>query len=328
MLTARSILTILILAIAAQLSSCTSHSNTSGDMESPTITTETKLVEETEQDDDKAIDYLFETVTEASDYRNMLEANNAKMIIMNNGITDLADKPDKYIELYIGEDKEAYTVRWHTFYIREDYKEILIDNVVTGEILSLESWRQEEAQFELKAPRAVGQSIYGQLLIEPQSEESIHKLGAPSCYGLEEDYSISADYEVVFKTGSTRIPIQQLTSIEIINPKDETLQIKKVKMGDTELFYFIPRYTDCHSLEFYLFAMDEHGAYPITYLVDDKTIDQYVIYPKDEPKVVKNRFVFRGGFGAGMDTVSEYSFKFDRENHQMILDTVLQVKPN
>ncbi|GGH27401.1 hypothetical protein [Paenibacillus segetis] len=180
---------------------------------------------------------------------------------------------------------------------------------------------------ELITPRAVGVSIFGELVIEPQSKESIHKLGAPRCYGLEDDYSISADYDVVFKNGNNDIKIQELSRLEIISHGDEILKLKKVKIGDTELFYFIPRYTDCHALTFYLYGIDQNEAYPITLFAENSNVIHFEMYPNEEPKIINDRFVFKGGYGAGMDTVSEYYFKFDQKKHLMILEKVLQVKP-
>ncbi|WP_422661311.1 hypothetical protein ACK8P5_12835 [Paenibacillus sp. EC2-1] len=176
-------------------------------------------------------------------------------------------------------------------------------------------------------PRAVGNSKNGKLEIVPNSEEKIQTLGAPSCYGLEEDYSITGNYDVVFKTRTHELKIHELNNIEVIQPKNEMIEIENLILGDTELYYFMPRYTDCHGLEFYLYGVDGDSAYPITFMLNHRTLDKFHVYPIEKPRVINNRLVFRGGHGAGMDTVSKYYFRFDQKKHQMILEKELQVKP-
>ncbi|WP_054958527.1 hypothetical protein [Paenibacillus dakarensis] len=185
----------------------------------------------------------------------------------------------------------------------------------------------EQLQATSVSSRAFGNAKVGKLEVVSRSEEKIHTLGAPSCDGLEDDYSITANYDVLFKTGTHDLKIQELNNIEVIQPNKETIEMEKLILGETELFYFMPRYTDCHGLEFYLYGIDGDKAYPITFALNHRSLDKFHVSPIDRPNIIEDRLVFRGGYGAGMDTVSKYYFRFDQKKHQMILEKELQVRP-
>jgi hypothetical protein len=176
--------------------------------------------------------------------------------------------------------------------------------------------------------RAVGESLLGKLLIVPTTLESIDKLGAPSCLGLEEDYSIKATYSVIFETKKKSQIISTFHNLEIINPSTAVLPINKVVMDGMELFYFIPRYTDCHEQELYFFGVKDNEAYPITVEMEENNPITLGIYPKTLPRLIDGELIVKGGYSAGMDYISEYHFKLNTDKKLLKLAKTIHLKPN
>ncbi|MNI26407.1 hypothetical protein D3C73_801040 [compost metagenome] len=114
----------------------------------------------------------------------------------------------------------------------------------------------------------------------------------------------------------------------MIQPKNEKIELHKWDMGEVEIFYFTPRYTDCHSQEFYLFGVHERRAFPITFQIGDRTFDHFDTFPHELPLLKGQKLFVKGGYGAGMDYINLYDFTFDISKHAMILHEQKQVKPD
>ncbi|TYP74477.1 hypothetical protein [Paenibacillus methanolicus] len=179
--------------------------------------------------------------------------------------------------------------------------------------------------------RALGTHTDGRLLIKPGTRANVHALGAPSCYGLETDLSWTGDYEAWWEPASGAssgklfaFPID----FEIIQPSDEPIQLQRLTVGTADLFVFVPRYTDCHARETYLFGVEDGQAFPITF--DMKTglplsrISQHPLHPL---RAERDELVVYGGQGAGQDSIAVYHFRYNAGNHSMVLEREEQQAP-
>ncbi|QMV40037.1 hypothetical protein [Cohnella cholangitidis] len=180
--------------------------------------------------------------------------------------------------------------------------------------------------------RAIGTHPNGRLLIQPAGNVIVAPLGAPSCYGLETDLSWSGDYEAVWEseTAGTISEVMAFPSdFEIIQPNDVPVEMQKFSMGDTDVFAFVPRYTDCHGLDTYLFGVTDGKAFHITFEMKSGevwlNIDQH---PHKLIRSTKDELIVTGGYGAGQDTIDEFHFKYDSSKHSMILQKTNQLKPD
>jgi hypothetical protein len=96
---------------------------------------------------DKITEYLIDSIPEIEQFEKQIisDSDGAVTIIMR--LDRIPDKNSNdpyrnYYCVYVGEDHKEYTVRWHSVFVSYDMKEILIDDVVTGEVLTLEQWRK------------------------------------------------------------------------------------------------------------------------------------------------------------------------------------------
>ncbi|CAN7548811.1 hypothetical protein LJR153_003966 [Paenibacillus sp. LjRoot153] len=92
------------------------------------------------------MDFLVQSVPEIRQYKQMIETNKSKVLFLSDGLISVLDRPGKYYDMYIGESFSDHVVRWNTFYVSEDMKEILVEDVITGNILTLEEWRKRGAK--------------------------------------------------------------------------------------------------------------------------------------------------------------------------------------
>lgn len=102
---------------------------------------------------DAALEYLQTQVPEMGDYAQLIETynqengTNNKMIVMINAEPDPGAESiyqQEYYDVYVGEDLGDHTSRWTSFLIRQDLSEILVDDALTGEYISLEEWRSQQ----------------------------------------------------------------------------------------------------------------------------------------------------------------------------------------
>ncbi|MHA6531711.1 hypothetical protein [Paenibacillus sp. BAC0078] len=166
--------------------------------------------------------------------------------------------------------------------------------------------------------RAAGESQYGKLEIQSTGPEKVEKLGAPSCFGTAEDYKISGTYKVQFTDTANKVTELTLSSLtSFIQPRNETIQLKKLAFPEHDVFVIAPNYKDCHGISFYLIDVSKEGAFPLQFLTREGTSDQSYFLPKTELKVENGLLLVQQGGGAGNEAVFEQKFKPDFSKHVM-----------
>ena len=111
-----------------------------------------------------------------------------------------------------------------------------------------------------KTVRAEGKSDYSVLSIVPDGTEVIEQLGAPSVYGEAEDYSFKGDYKTLFKDSNGKeTVIAKMDDLQIIQPQNAVISLQKLKMGGTDIFYFIPQYSGSNDVLIYFFGITKDG---------------------------------------------------------------------
>ncbi|KRE91143.1 hypothetical protein ASG89_34450 [Paenibacillus sp. Soil766] len=180
--------------------------------------------------------------------------------------------------------------------------------------------------------RAIGTHSDGRLLVKPVSKAGVAPLGAPSCFGVETDLRWSGDYEVVWESKSegNATPIRTFPiDLEIVQQNDSPVIMQPFTLEDTNIFAYVPRYTDCHGLETYLFGVSKGKAFPISLEMKPEvnwtSINQL---PRHPFKVAGGEFIVTGGYGAGQDLINVYHFRYDPNKKSMILKSTNQVKPS
>ncbi|CAG7637182.1 hypothetical protein ACFQI7_07555 [Paenibacillus allorhizosphaerae] len=180
--------------------------------------------------------------------------------------------------------------------------------------------------------RAIGAHPKGRLIVKPASQASVIPLGAPSCYGQEADLNWSGDYEAVWEAKSGGEPGKIFTfpvDFEIIQPVDTPVELQKFTLGETDIFVYVPRYTDCHALETYLFGVKDGKAFPITYEMEPaRVLTNIGQLPNRRLKSNGEELIVTGGYGAGQDFIDVYHFRYDAKKHSMILRSTDKVKPS
>ena len=99
---------------------------------------------------DKVTYYLMENVPEIDEFRESLDKYSREQNDKVNLVMRLESEPDPkssdefskyYYSIYVGENHDTRTVRWNTFLVHENLKEILIYDIMTDDYISLEKWR-------------------------------------------------------------------------------------------------------------------------------------------------------------------------------------------
>ncbi|MCZ8517145.1 hypothetical protein O9H85_33300 [Paenibacillus filicis] len=161
-------------------------------------------------------------------------------------------------------------------------------------------------------PRAEAAAKDGLLQIVPLGPEKIAKLGAPSCLGKEEDVTIRGDYEVRFtsKDGRTQI-LDTLRDWEIIQPRDQPLKPVKLDFPGMEAYYFMPRYSDCHGVEFRVYGIRNGEAALFEFQTGQGVFKEFTtgMEPDRSPRAQDGQLAVTGGYAAGMDGVTVYYFE-------------------
>ncbi len=108
--------------------------------------------------------------------------------------------------------------------------------------------------------RAVGKSDYGTLTIKAVGAEETGQLGADSSFGKAEDYSFRGNYQIVFedKAGTVKT-ICEIKDLSIIQPEKTPVNLKKLRVGETDIFYFIPEYAGSNDVTAYFFGVSKDG---------------------------------------------------------------------
>ncbi|MBO9608344.1 MAG: hypothetical protein J7639_20460 [Paenibacillaceae bacterium] len=187
---------------------------------------------------------------------------------------------------------------------------------------------------EDRSVRAVAEDPAGRLLVKPVDEARAAKLGAPSCYGLEDDWSWRGTYEAVWEPAGGGQPSVVLTfpaDFEIVQPQRDPVAMKRLALGGSVVYVYVPRYTDCHGLETYLFGVsaEDGRAFPIPFEMEPgRVLTAIGQLPRDHVRVVGEELVVTGGYGAGQDFIDVYHFRYDAGRRMMALQRTEKVKPN
>ncbi|OCT13385.1 hypothetical protein A8709_17375 [Paenibacillus pectinilyticus] len=190
----------------------------------------------------------------------------------------------------------------------------------------------ENVEKEDNSIRAIGTHIVGQLLVKPATKATVAPLGAPSCYGLETDFGWTGDYEVVWESKSDQIPEKVMAlplDFEIIQQAEEPIPMREFTIGETTIFAYTPRYTDCHALETYFFGVSDGKAFPVVFDMKQEQNRAYISQlPHRSFQVLNNELIVTGGYGAGDEFIEVYHFQYDSMKRVMVLKSTDQVKPN
>lgn len=100
---------------------------------------------------ERAMDFLEKNVPEIAEFRELVRkvSNDEVKVIMR--VDKVPDKysNDKYQEyycIYVGEDHPDHTAKWNTFYVNSDLSRILVDDALSGNIISIDQWRKTNSQ--------------------------------------------------------------------------------------------------------------------------------------------------------------------------------------
>ncbi len=186
------------------------------------------------------------------------------------------------------------------------------------------------ADRELPVPnegiRAVGDSSSGLFQLRPvkAGDETVQTLGAPSCLGQETDVRFLGDYELVFlRPSGEETVVQRFERLEMVWQGKETIEFAKLDFPDSELLLFLPRYADCHALEFYAYGVDKAtgDVSNYTFRNGENEFPYWTTSPSDLPKAADGKLVVEGGRAAGQDGATRYVFAPDPGRHQFVLES-------
>ncbi|QGQ93737.1 hypothetical protein EHS13_01850 [Paenibacillus psychroresistens] len=169
--------------------------------------------------------------------------------------------------------------------------------------------------------RAAGKTTFGDLQIVSKSKETIEALGAPSCLGIAKDFSIKGDYQVLFKNSQGIESVVAPNEMKhIIYPNQETIPMNKLSFKEFDSLSFIPTYTDCHGIQFYLYGVTAKGAFQFEFQTNEDTTDSYYMEPTSKLQVINDQLIVVGGRAAGdVGYALRYIFKPDLAAKTMVL---------
>lgn len=114
--------------------------------------------------------------------------------------------------------------------------------------------------------------------------------------------------------------VKAFSGLNLIRPDLQPMQMEKLTFDSFEAFVFTPIYADCHEVEFYLFGVQDGKAFPMVFQVEGNEEEKsFYISPLATPKVVENKLVVDGGYAAGMDDRTRYTFQPDLPAKRMVL---------
>ncbi|BBI33886.1 hypothetical protein [Cohnella abietis] len=160
----------------------------------------------------------------------------------------------------------------------------------------------------------------GEVLVTPRSAETVENLGAPSCYGTAEDYSIKADYDVFFKSSDGKKRLIKLPEINtFIVPENKQIELPVLNFDAFQVVIIAPQYTDCHGVSFYMIGIKDKVAIPFKFKTGDGTSESFSYAPNSELIIINNQLEVVQGLAAGNDEQKKLVFKPDFKNGTMQL---------
>lgn len=182
--------------------------------------------------------------------------------------------------------------------------------------------------------RAVGNAASGRLVVRPAGSATVSALGAPSCFGGENDLRWAGEYVVAWEPAADDGQGGQAIysfppDSSIIQPDREPVELNRYEMDGTELFAFVPQYAGCHGVETYFFGVKDGEAFPVPLAMEaGETAPSIAQDPDRLARLLDGELVVRGGYSAGMDAVPVYRFRYDAERRVLALASTEQVKRN
>ena len=89
---------------------------------------------------EKAFDHLVKSVPEVE---NFLKSDGTVCRFDQEPDPSAADYYEReYYQFYLGYDHEDRTERWNSFYVKRDLSDIKVSDFLTGEVISLTQWRE------------------------------------------------------------------------------------------------------------------------------------------------------------------------------------------
>jgi hypothetical protein len=118
-------------------------SNESTMSKTPKITVQANI----KYSDDTVIAYLEKNVPEIETFQRQIDKlsdGQVKLIMRFDEVPgkNSTELYHDYYVIYVGEDHPDHTVRWNTFYVKGDLSKILVENIVSGDIVTLDQWRK------------------------------------------------------------------------------------------------------------------------------------------------------------------------------------------
>lgn len=114
---------------------------------SKTNTPKLAVKAKTENAEDKVLANLEKNVPEIDAFQQQIDKSShgqVKLMMKFDGVPDQksTDPYHDYYIVYVGEDHTDHTVRWNTFYVKSDLSQILVEDIMSGDIVTLEQWRK------------------------------------------------------------------------------------------------------------------------------------------------------------------------------------------
>ncbi|MGG3281425.1 hypothetical protein [Paenibacillus solani] len=173
--------------------------------------------------------------------------------------------------------------------------------------------------------RAQGITEEGKLSVIPLEKENMKQLGAPSCFGLDTDLSITGDYIVQYRSKDDTNEIATLKDMTFIQPTNDPVQMIRLSFQEADVFILAPEYKDCHGIEIYAFAVDQETGHAVQLQFQDESLISNRSYyrPGSIPLVKNNRLALESAEGPGGEGSPEYKpirlYQLDIENAVMVL---------
>lgn len=174
------------------------------------------------------------------------------------------------------------------------------------------------------APRALGvNGAEGEFKLVPKGKEDKQRFDVISCMFVEGDYQFTGDYDVLYlKSDGTAQLVDSLSDLTVIQPNDQAIAMTRLDFGSFAAFVLIPQYKDCHGLEFHLYGVADGKAFPFEFEWEGEKSAAFATDPVEgspKPRVVQGQLVVDGGYAAGMDNRTRYTFEPDVATHSMKL---------
>lgn len=173
--------------------------------------------------------------------------------------------------------------------------------------------------------RAQGITDEGMLSVIPLKKENMKQLGAPSCFGLDTDLSITGDYIVQYRSKDDTKEVVTLKDMTFIQPTNDPVQMTRLSFQEADVFILAPQYRDCHGIEIYAFVVDQETGHAAQLQFQDESLISNTSYyrPGSIPLVKNNRLALESTEGPGGEGSPDFRpirlYQLDLENAVMVL---------